>query len=297
MPEQIIHIGFPKTGTTYLQTTVFPFLDVSFVGFKESASILGKLVYADRLDYEISEVVKKISDYQDDKPLLFSFENLAGSPFYYKGLNRSSIPDKLKDLGFTKIIITIRNQQSAIDSYYRQYVVQGGTLNFSEFLDLENKRPWQSKYFNLNYLKYDALLSVYEEVFGRENVLVLSQEMLMDTQNVYFEKLMRFMNLPKMQIEKAQEGVNVSLTNLSLYILRFVNHFTYSSISPHHMLSDRIKNTYFFKFLAILFDPYIGRFFSKKSSFIKRKNLESQLNEIYASSNESLYSNFGIDYR
>ncbi len=297
MSDQIIHIGFPKTGTTYLQENVLPYLDVTFEGFKSSASVLGKLVYADPLDYDIEEIIQKIKLNQSDKPHLYSFENLTGSPFYYKGLNRSTIPQKLKELGFSKVVITIRNQMSAIDSYYRQYVVQGGTLGFRSFLDLDNQRPWQSKFFNMNYLKYDILLRRYCDVFGAENVLVISQEELRKSEEKCIASLTHFLGVKLKERTNPRKSENVSLTNLSLRILRFMNHFTYSSISPHHLISSRFSNTTFFKFLAVIFDPYFGRIFSKKRSFVDRFKLRSQLKQLYADSNEALYSNFGIDYR
>ncbi|MEM6641971.1 MAG: sulfotransferase domain-containing protein [Bacteroidota bacterium] len=297
MADRLIHIGFPKTGTTYLQSSIFPHLGVNYVDFRTSAAILNKLVYADPLDYNEVEIIEQLRDISKGVRTLFSFENLAGSPFYYKGLNRGLIPRSLKSLGFSKVIITIRNQQTAIESYYRQYVVQGGTLNFLEFLDLKDKRPWQSKFFNINYLKYDLILQKYVEVFGPENVLVLSQEMLRESRAAYVNKLCSFLGCEYMEPKELSTKSNRSLTDLSLLVLRLVNHFTYSAISPHHLISDNLSNVYFFKFLAVIFDPYFGRLFSGKKVLVEHYGLTSQIREIYRSSNEELNTKFGIDYR
>lgn len=296
MTNKIIHIGFPKTGTTFLQNEIFPRIPIPYADFKESSMVLGKLVYADPLDYDLNAIKSVVDQKSRNDACLFSFENLAGSPFYYKGVNRSQIPHQLKKLGFNKVMITIRNQVSAIDSYYRQYVVQGGTLSFKAFLDLEDKRVWQSKYFNLNYLKYHETLSIYREVFGEENLLVLNQEMLRDDQSEFLSRLYTFIGLKPKHVKGSKKTVNQSLTNASLFLLRIVNHFTYSPVSPYHWLSSKIENKLFFKVLAVIIDPYFMKFFSRKRSFVSRGEFKSKIEDIYRPSNEKLFLDFKIDY-
>ncbi|MEP5234103.1 MAG: hypothetical protein ABJQ86_04790, partial [Cyclobacteriaceae bacterium] len=137
----IVHIGYPKTATTFLQWEVFPNLEgVNYVDYRTCEKIFTPLIYLDEFDYDPSYVQEILKTYGLERTNLFSFEGLVGAPFIYKGLGRSEIPERLRTLGFDKIIITLRDQEDMLDSLYRQYVIQGGVVRFADFID--RKRNW-----------------------------------------------------------------------------------------------------------------------------------------------------------
>lgn len=294
MPTKIVHIGFPKTATTFLQWSIFPNLKgVEYVNYAQCRSIFQPLIYSDPLDYSIEAIQDLLV--QSELPTLYSFESLAGSPFYYKGIGRSAIAHSLKSLGFDKVIITIRKQTKAIDSYYRQYVVQGGTLSFRNWLDLSNRRPIPQKYFLTGYLEYDKLIDHYLEVFGQENVLVLSQEELQSNKFDFLRKIESFTHSHYIANE-VDSRANTALTNLSILLLRFINHFTYSSVRPFHLVSNRFSNRLIWKFFAVVLDPYIFKFFSKRKSFLEKYSLIETIESIYEKSNKKLEVDCNIDF-
>ena len=50
----VVHIGYPKTGTTFLQWNVFPKLkNWNFIDYHQSHQIFMDLIYLDDLDYDI----------------------------------------------------------------------------------------------------------------------------------------------------------------------------------------------------------------------------------------------------
>ena len=288
----IVHIGFPKTATTFLQWNVFPHLKgIHLVDYHVCRQIFQPIIYADPLDYSIEDVKKHMIS--EGESLLYSFESLVGSPFYYKGIGRSNIPITLKRLGFEKVIITLRKQEKAIDSYYRQYVVQGGTLSFRNWLDIDNKRPIPQKYFQLGYLEYDKLIDKYEEVFGGNNLLILTQESLKKDLNHFIDRIAEFTQSSH-ENTAIQQNVNKSLTNLSITILRLINHFTFSSVRPFHFISKRISNRPIWKIFAVILDPYLIRFFSKRRSYVEKYQVDQTLNDFYAKSNTRLKDKWGV---
>lgn len=293
MPDTIVHIGFPKTATTFLQWNVFPNLKgVHYVPYSKCSELFRPIIYSDPLDYSIDKLIAQLD--QTSGNTLYSFEPLVGSPFYFKGIGRSNIPYTLKEMGFNKVIITIRDQIKAIDSYYRQYVVQGGTLNFKNWLDIDNKRPLPQKYFQMGYLEYQKLVNLYAEVFGKQNVLLLTQELLKKDASVFIEKIGKFTN-SSYQSSGNKRKANESLSNLSITLLRFINHFTFSSVRPFHLISKRISNRPIWKIFAVILDPYFIRFFSKKRSFVNKHQLEERLLDFYKESNMKLEDEWGID--
>ena len=215
MASPIIHIGYPKTGTTYLQKNIYPHLQgIKFYDYKIADDLFYELIYLDDLDYDGDKEKEKFRPLLDStENSLFSFESLTGAPFIYKGANRSLIPSRLKNLGFEKVIITIRNQVDIIDSLYRQYVVQGGVMKFKDFLDIDQKWKLSVRPFHTGYLNYDKLASRCIEVFGKENVLILQQENFRGEFDEIRKKLIHFTGSTGFVPGKPDRS-NESLTNL-----------------------------------------------------------------------------------
>lgn len=295
----IVHIGFPKTATTFLQWEIFPNLKgINYVDYNQCRKIFPSIIYRDIIDYEVQEIKELINKETDDTHnKLYSFEALCGQPYGgAKGMNRSLIAQGLKNLGFDKIIITVRNPVEALDSYYRQYVIHGGTLRFNEFIDIQNKRNWSVKHFNLAYLQYDLLIEIYEELFGKENVLVVSQENLKSRFNIEIERIEKFCD-SKFDFEAiiGKNKVNYSLTNLSINLLRFINFFSYNTIRPSNLLSNELSTRNFWLLLKLIFDPYIFRFISRRKSFLLKHKLETEMTKYFGSTLEKM-KQYDIEY-
>jgi len=298
MPKKIVHIGFPKTGSTFLQKSVFPLLlGLEYVDFRTCVKLFEDLIYLDDLDYEDQKSIKNFSNYPSEK-ILFSQEALTGPPFTFKGLNRSQIPIRLKGLGFSKVIITIRNQVDIIDSLYRQYVYQGGVMRFKGFLNLDGNWNHYLRAFNLDYLKYDRLIIKYIEMFGDGNVLILPQEILKNDPDNYISILGEFLGE---RIELiSHKGTNESLTNASTNLLRFINHFTFNSQRPNQLVTNKISTKTIKKIFQVIIDPYFMKLIAGKKSYLKPEQKE-QIEQYYSQSNFELkklvdYNLSGLGY-
>ncbi|MEP0369137.1 MAG: hypothetical protein ABJN36_00805 [Cyclobacteriaceae bacterium] len=283
----IVHIGYPKTATTFLQWEVFPNLEgVNYVDYRTCEKIFTPLIYLDEFDYDPSYVQEILKTYGLERTNLFSFEGLVGAPFIYKGLGRSEIPERLRTLGFDKIIITLRDQEDMLDSLYRQYVIQGGVVRFADFID--RKRNWNlyQRSFNLDFLKYDSMVCKCHEIFGKDNVLVLPTEELKANANAFINQIEKFVG-SSMEKGRPSKRVNQSMSNLSIAVLRVVNHFIFTSQKPNNLIWNKIATKYVSKvFLAIL-EPYIFRFLSSRKSFLTKVDKE-YVKKYYAQSNERL---------
>ncbi len=154
------HIGFYKTGTTTLQKQVFPKLKKTrFYGFKESIEQFYEVIFLDDLYYNEQKHISYFKELSNKQAVLFSQEALSGFNYFIATINRSIVAHRLYKIGFTKIIITIKNQLTAIASFYREYIKMGGVLPFKKYFNNEQKIV--EKHFSFNQFEYWKLVQLY----------------------------------------------------------------------------------------------------------------------------------------
>lgn len=189
----LVHIGFHKTGTTWLQSGLFrsePF-NVAW----DSMAIARTIVLTHTLDWCAETVRDELSRCAEtgDAPStldVMSWERLSGSP-HAGGYDSGIIAERLHELyPEARILIGVREQRSMIEALYRQYVRDGGVTTLSGYLHPRN--PAEIPQFRFDHLEYDRLVSKYHELFGRDRVLVLPYERLRHDPDGFVEDICRF---------------------------------------------------------------------------------------------------------
>ena len=193
MMKSIIHIGGNKTGSTLLQKNFFPKLNkFTFINPENTKSKIdlapfnSLLTDDDIFFYKYEKNLKKFLH----KKVIFSSEDILGSQF------TSLIAIRLKKVfGMCKILFVIRNQISAINSWYishgsglkgvprsywRRYVNFSDWLNFIFYFS--NKGPIMA-------LDYWSNYKIFEKVFGEKNIKVLLYEDLKYKPFIFYKEL------------------------------------------------------------------------------------------------------------
>ena len=237
MNNVLIHIGYHKTGTSWLQqksfsktSTVFQSLSPrngnrSFAKdfiWDENGYLLNPF---DLNEKTILNHLNRIVDKKNegDKIYVVSDERLSGSP-HSSGFNSSVILNRIKNIfPDGKILIVIREQNSWLLSNYFQYLTAGGTQSLKKYLNTsyDGKRPG----FSPNHL-----IQGYHEMFGQDNVLVLPYELFRSDKVVFFQKISKFLSreIP-FNIEEFESYSNKHSNYYLNYKLRFLNRFLRSS--------------------------------------------------------------------
>jgi hypothetical protein len=276
----IVHIGFHKTGTTFLQKKLFPSLDgINYKNYAES-EILLKSIYDD------TTVEYKNSDSQTlnlPENTLLSYEGLVGK--FCTGHYSYEIALRLKQAGVTKILITIRRRDKMLESLYRQYVQLGGVLSASNFIK-------SRKYFRWSYLDYRTLINHYIDLFGNQNVLVLCQEELNKDIESVIKKLENFLPVRHTR-KKVYDRENRSLSFWSIHLLRFVNYFTYHHYSQSHLVSKKITTWKFRYVLQQVIDPFLRKMLGDRNFF--SDDFKKTVKRKYARDNRELNRQLELD--
>lgn len=186
MPELIVHVGYPKCGSTLLQRHVFPQLDdVRHIAFEGKTELYQALAMRTFSEGEAGRkaVLSRFADevLAGDRPTLISAEHFIMPAECFRSLENR--PLRLLD-GMTileqiaalpvpvRILVLVRRQDDWLRSWYQERIKRYETRAFSDFvLAAENQ-------VLLETLAYDHIIGVLEDKFGPGSVYVVPFELL-----------------------------------------------------------------------------------------------------------------------
>lgn len=274
MKLPVIHIGMLRSGSTLLQHKLFSQHSMIHNIWKpvyeellrqminvEDNEIPKKKIY--QLINKNSKIAKK-----KNKIIFASNEQIAGLP------TLSFAARRIKEFfPKAKILFIIRKQENLIESLYSyQYRNLAGFLgvparfetsylSFDEYfnfqipsgMELEHK---SQKIFQLAWrLKYSNVINLYENLYGKANVIALPFEMIINDLQIFAERLENFCKLEKDETIK---------------LLRNVQKLN-ESVQTEHILYERLRNKIPVNFPIKKFLPFAGFIQRKVKNFLQTK--------------------------
>lgn len=202
MRSVYLHIGMPRTGTSFLQQKVFPNLPgIDFYGLDTAyySEPFNKMQYADDTLYNPEEFQKACDDLKGEKVLL-SNEWLVGQSVYFNYVNRSQIARRLSAaMPNASVILFIRGQAEVLKSLYSialhgweqrtpdEFIWNGQNYQARQHQTSDGAAP---AYFNtagghehLDGYLYQPLIELYRNLFPKVEVF-LYEDLLNDPQRV-----------------------------------------------------------------------------------------------------------------
>lgn len=292
----IIHIGFPRTATSYLQQHIFPGIEEVHYVDRFDVSMLGA-----GYDYffNVDAAKKQLNDLLCDKKNIISNEALVGS-IWLKFVNSKMYADRLHAVkSDAKIIITVRNQVDFLPSLYVQYIKEGGVKNFQRFSNIRCGNCGISKKIddytvNLDMFLYSKLIDYYVSLFGRENVLVLPFELLVEDSMLFFDKLFNFIGIDFVGRKiVSDKRINMSYGVNQVVLHRFLNRFVATKFKEYTIIPEfsvskafKLNSRFFRKF----FETKLSRIILGEKQFVLSDELSSYIKSYYSESNKKMYS-------
>jgi hypothetical protein len=296
--QMIIHIGYHKCGSKYLQFNIFPNLNVDYIHVDDEI-----VEYCSKTnDFEPSALKTSVARHKEKSlnTTILSKESLSGHPHGYKELDPRIIANNLKSTyPNAKILIIIRNQFDYLTSLYAFRVLIKGveTRSFDKFLIQEGKRGLFDK------LEYHNLISHYIDLFGFNNILVLPLEMLAKDSFLFNKKIGDFLEIDinkQVSINKTSSRENRSTRNKNIInFMRVINiPFKFILSKQKYIVNqetgnkNRRKYNKFKRKIVPLMNDFLG--YNKQCISIPQE-IEKQLTEKYKISNFHLQSMTNVD--
>lgn len=240
----LIHIGYHKTASTWLQMDIFNKNKNLFAALSPDQLLPSRLKHKfwgdeegfllNPFDTNQSIIQKELAQLcatqsAENKIQVFSHEGLSGAP-HGGGQNAQSVLIRLqKTFPSAKILIVIREQRSWVFSNYFQYLKGGGMHRLKDYLKSPNydlKRP----HFTPHHICYHHLIKAYMDAFGNNKVLVLPYEQLEENPEMFLQRLGEFLGIEIPYFaQQTQLRRNVVKNHAHAYRMRHLNKFIYSS--------------------------------------------------------------------
>lgn len=200
----LVHIGFHKTGTTFLQRRVFnqPSLGFDLVWSVGNGWPAEHFVLTDAYSFEPEAVRTHFEECRADPDLIpvISHEILSGNEMQGKYHGEMVAGRLAQTFPNARILIGIREQVGMVLSLYGQYIRDGGVYDLHDFFKVEVDRPGFRSICRPEHLEYHRTYRHYEALFGAENVCVLPIELLARDPQSYLDRLGRFCDLPTLDV-------------------------------------------------------------------------------------------------
>lgn len=228
----LFHIGFHKTGTTWLQKHFFPSQPSLRLLCRPSEPwsdpLLSYLIAtpAGKFDPGFCRKVfeENLPEIPPDKVVVVSAERLSGHPFS-GGQDRFRIAERIYSaFPAALVLMVVREQREMLWSAYKLLVEEGYPGSLDELLD---QRPWKGAGFDLSFYEYDLLADKYFSLFGRDNVLVAVYEKMRKDIERFLADVCAFVKVDFLPLSERtyRRNANAGLPNRVLPFIRFLNRF------------------------------------------------------------------------
>lgn len=231
----LLHIGYHKTATSWMQQRLF----VPEHGYRQVARhaevwrhVVGKHgLFFDPADMKAA-IAAGMAELRPDEVPVVSSEIISGHPFF-GGIGSDVYAERFKRIApDARILVSVRHQRRMLTSVYMQYLSRGGTMSPQRFFAGDPDLGFYG--FRPENFEYHRLVGLYRDLFGAENVLVVSQESLAKGMDDVSREIARFAGNGGFQavLPTHRSAYAPSYPECAVPLLRRINKFQRSVLTP-----------------------------------------------------------------
>lgn len=189
MSNILLHIGYPKAGSTFLQKWFSGHPQLAFT----YRTLCGFHSTFDVCDFAYKYPNKKISYFVTSEEAFSVWFKTCGVGINVVHLDVKQHQKKVCEIlrqmfPNARLLIVTRGYEQTMRSFYSEYVKYGGHYHFEKYLRVFT--PLFKEYLDHNFL-----IKLYEDTFCRENVLALPFELLQENPSKFIQHIEIFLGL------------------------------------------------------------------------------------------------------
>lgn len=227
----LLHIGYHKTASSLLQTTIFDRADHGFMRPLDEPrhQLVVDFVRPGPFSYAPESVRAKYQAHLQTASskgltMVLSHERLSGYP-PSGGYDSRTLADRLHEtFPEAAVLIVIREQASLINSMYSQYISDGGDMSLKHYLSAPQPHLMRVPSFSFDFYEFHRLIDYYQNLFGKGQVLAIPYEILRRDPAAFIERIASFCGKP-VQEAPALGSVNSQRPMLMQICQRYINRF------------------------------------------------------------------------
>jgi hypothetical protein len=237
MSRPIVHIGYPKTATTWFQREFYP--HVSGRNYVERNRLRQALLSENALTFE-PERARELLSSGGPGDLLICEEGLSG--YLHNGgvlecVTRDFADRLYRTLPDADIVVLLRSQPAIIASTYQQYVRAGGTHSAKRYLfphsyvTQNHREQYKVPLQDVSHFDYRPLIRYYRTLYGPERVHALLYEAFERNRDAFLQDFTTRLGMAA-DWSAINGGRRLEAYSYPVHMLaRLCNLFTYRAVS------------------------------------------------------------------
>ena len=249
----LIHIGYPRALSTWLQTCFF-LPENGFNVMMDFYNTWEQIIDRHCFNFDKTAIKYFLEDkFKENFSPVITHELLSGNPFH-GGHDAKLLADRLKSIfPHARILIIVREQKALIRSHYSLGIFFGASHSIDFFLNPSASRIVKPALkppakFMYEYLKYHRVAGYYMKLYGNDNVLILPYEQFKLDPNVFIKTIDQFIGNPALTDEAIADlpfskKINtIGLAGLNLELRRILNMLRQNGMLPDHINFSGVIN-------------------------------------------------------
>lgn len=307
MTNLLVHIGFHKTGTTWLQKHIFSSTELGFEHCHAKRTTPNLIVQPHDYDFDSKacrahfEPLFEGAKASGLQPVV-SHERLSGE-IHLGGRDSKTIADRLVSIfPEAHVLIVIREQRSMIRSIFGQFIKGSGATTLADYLEPPVSRETAFKYahYSPDHFRFDRPIAYYQSLFGPEKVTVLPYEQLAQQPADFVKEVLQAGGLaPPRDLIAAlplDRRENQSFSAAGLQVRRHVNRVVGSPtpLNPSPIFPMKHRRNDVLRATALV-DRRIPKRWKSRAESKMLEQIEQRVGDYYASSNTRTAELTGLD--
>ena len=225
----IIHIGFPKTGTTWFQKQLYPKIEDAYFFSREE--LVMYLINIDVFTFCPEKARAQLEKLADNKRIIICEELLVGGLDIPYGLGEfiKLMADRIYAVfPDGEIVIFTRNQEEILASAYFQHIRSGGTFSVAKYIN--SAKTFNTFFknhllYSLDFFRFDITIGYYEKLFTKNCVSVYLYEDFDSETESFLNSYLKDFNLNAIGTIEYKTIENQRFSKPLIISMRFFNHF------------------------------------------------------------------------